>query len=54
MDERGVKQKDLSDIVNQSAVSEILGGKRKMTVAQIKRFAAFFSVPAEVFIRGVD
>lgn len=54
MAERGVKQKDLSDIVNQSAVSEILGGKRKMTVAQIKRFAAFFSVPAEVFLRGVD
>ena len=51
--ERGVKQKDLSDIATQSAVSEILNNKRKMTVAQIKGFAEFFKVPVEFFMHGV-
>ncbi|NQD56330.1 transcriptional regulator [Pseudomonas sp. CM25] len=50
--DRGVKQKDLSDIATQSAVSEILNNKRKMTVAQIKGFAEFFSVPVEFFMQG--
>lgn len=54
MAERGVKQKDLGEIASQSAVSEILNGKRKMTVAQLKRFSTFFAVPAEFFLRGVD
>ncbi|BBP68765.1 hypothetical protein PHLH6_07690 [Pseudomonas sp. Seg1] len=51
--ERGVKQKDLSEIATQSAVSEILNNKRKMTVAQIKGFAEFFKVPVEFFMHGV-
>jgi HTH-type transcriptional regulator/antitoxin HigA len=51
--ERGVKQKDLSGIATQSAVSEILNNKRKMTVAQIKGFAEFFKVPVEFFMHGV-
>lgn len=50
--DRGVKQKDLSDIATQSAVSEILNNKRKMTVAQIKGFAEFFNVPVEFFMQG--
>jgi HTH-type transcriptional regulator/antitoxin HigA len=54
MAEQGVKQKDLADIASQSAVSEMLNGKRKMTVAQLKRFSEFFAVPAEFFLRGVD
>ncbi|WDY57758.1 helix-turn-helix domain-containing protein [Pseudomonas sp. PSKL.D1] len=53
MEERGVKQKDLSAIATQSAVSEILNSKRKMTVAQIKGFAEFFKVPVEFFMHGV-
>jgi len=53
MENRGVKQKDLSKIVTQSAVSEILNDKRKMTVAQIKGLSEFFKVPAEFFMRGV-
>jgi len=53
MDERGVKQKDLSAIATQSAISEILNDKRKMTVAQVKKFSEFFTVPAEFFMQGV-
>lgn len=51
--DRGVRQKDLSDIATQSAVSEILNNKRKMTVAQIKGFSEFFKVPVEFFMYGV-
>ena len=50
--DRGVKQKDLSEIATQSAVSEILNNKRKMTVSQIRGFADFFKVPVEFFMRG--
>ena len=50
--DRGVKQKDLSDIATQSAVSEILNNKRKMTVSQIRGFADFFKVPVEFFMRN--
>ncbi|OUM30561.1 transcriptional regulator [Pseudomonas putida] len=53
LSDRGVKQKDLAAIATQSAVSEILNNKRKMTVAQIKGFAEFFSVPVEFFMHGV-
>lgn len=53
MDERGIKQKDLSAIATQSAISEILNDKRKMTVAQVKKFSEFFKVPAEFFMQGV-
>lgn len=53
MTDRGVRQKDLVAIANQSAVSEILNNKRKMTVAQIKGFAEFFNVPVEFFMHGV-
>ncbi len=51
--DRGVRQKDLSGVATQSAVSEILNNKRKMTVAQIKGFAKFFKVPVEFFMHGV-
>jgi len=53
MSDRDVKQKDLAAIASQSAVSEILNNKRKMTVAQIKGFADFFNVPVEFFMHGV-
>lgn len=51
--DRGIKQKDLAGIASQSAVSEILNGKRKMTVAQIMGFSEFFGVPVEFFMKGV-
>ncbi|WP_111976778.1 helix-turn-helix domain-containing protein [Algibacillus agarilyticus] len=45
-----VKQKDLADIATQSIISEILNGKRRMTVKQIKGFSQYFSVPVTVFM----
>ncbi|NIE77003.1 transcriptional regulator [Pantoea sp. Ap-967] len=54
MELREVKQRDLSNIASQSAISEILNGKRKMTVVQIKGFAEFFEVPVEYFMHGID
>ncbi|NIF26344.1 transcriptional regulator [Pantoea sp. Tr-811] len=54
MELREVKQRDLSNIASQSAISEILNGKRKMTVVQIKGFSEFFKVPVEYFMHGID
>ncbi|AWB66545.1 hypothetical protein C2869_08930 [Saccharobesus litoralis] len=45
-----VKQRDLADIATQSIISEILNGKRRMTVKQIKGFAKYFDVPVHVFM----
>lgn len=53
MNDQGVKQKDLSAVATQSIISEILNSKRKMTVAHIKGFSDFFSVPVEFFMKGV-
>lgn len=49
MNERGVKQKDLHDIAPQSVISEILNGKRTMTVDHINGFAKFFNIPVTMF-----
>ncbi|HCS46563.1 MAG TPA: transcriptional regulator [Pseudomonas sp.] len=51
--DRGVKQKDLFEIASQSAISEMLNNKRKMTVSQIKGFSDYFKVPVEFFMHGV-
>lgn len=50
MQERDIKQKDLSEIAPQNVISEILNEKRKMTVEQIKGFANFFGVPETTFL----
>ncbi|CAD5204135.1 Helix-turn-helix domain protein [Pseudomonas sp. FEN] len=50
MEERGVKQAELSAIANQTVAPEILNGKRKMTVAQMKKFSDFFRVPVGFFM----
>jgi HTH-type transcriptional regulator/antitoxin HigA len=50
MQERDIKQKDLSEIAPQNVISEILNEKRKMTVEQIKGFAHFFAVPETTFL----
>lgn len=46
-----IKQKDLAPVATQSIISEILNQNRKMTVAQIKGFAKFFSVPVTTFMK---
>ena len=50
MDERGLRQSDLSDIAMQGTISEILSGRRGISKALAKRFAARFHVSAAVFL----
>ena len=50
MEDRKVKQKDLKKIASQSVISEILNGKRKMTVEHIKGFSRFFGLPEKTFM----
>ncbi|MGH9823026.1 MAG: helix-turn-helix domain-containing protein [Blastocatellia bacterium] len=51
MDERGLRQKDLLGVLGSSGtVSEVVRGKRSISKAQVKKLAAFFHVPADVFI----
>ena len=47
---KNVKQKDLSHIVTQSVISEIINGHRAMTLKQVKAFAEYFNVPSSMFI----
>ena len=50
MEEHGLKQSDLPEIGSQGVVSEVLNGKRKLNVRQIRRLAARFHVSPAVFI----
>lgn len=50
MEERNLKQSDLSEIGSQGVVSEILNGKRTLNVAQIKALSKRFNVSPAVFI----
>jgi HTH-type transcriptional regulator / antitoxin HigA len=50
MEANGLKQKDLTDIfVTPSIVSEVLSGKRNLTIQHIKRLSKRFHVPADLF-----
>jgi HTH-type transcriptional regulator/antitoxin HigA len=50
MEERGLKQSDLSEIGTQGVISEILSGKRQLNVRQIKMLSKRFKVSPAVFI----
>jgi HTH-type transcriptional regulator / antitoxin HigA len=50
MSEHGLKQTDLPEIGSQGVVSEVLSGKRKLNLRQIKLLARRFNVSPEVFI----
>lgn len=50
MTAQGLKQTDLSHLVSQGVLSEILNGKRQLNLNQIKLFAKYFSVNPETFI----
>lgn len=46
-----LKQKDMVDVFGTtSIVSEVLGGKRRLTTGHIKKLCQRFQVPAELFI----
>lgn len=50
MDEHELRQSDLSDIVTQGTVSDILSGRREISKALAKKLAARFKVSAAVFL----
>lgn len=50
MREHGLTQSDLPGVGTQSVVSEILNGKRKLNLRQIRWLAERFGVPVDVFI----
>lgn len=51
MEDRGLKQIDLAPLFGgRSRVSDVLAGKRDISKAQAKALAAFFKVPADLFI----
>ncbi|WP_187497595.1 helix-turn-helix domain-containing protein [Erwinia aphidicola] len=50
MKARKIRQADLRQIATQSVISEVIHGKRSLTVEQIKALARFFRVPLETFM----
>ena len=49
--ERGLRQKDLVPVFKtESIVSDILNGKRQLTVRHIQELAQFFNLPPAVFL----
>ncbi len=50
MEEHNVKQSDLPEIGTQGVVSDILSGKRKLNVRQIRALSKRFNVSTAVFI----
>jgi len=50
MEQHGLKQKDLTDIFGtRSIVSEVMSGKRKLTLEQVRRLSQRFQVSLEIF-----
>ncbi len=52
MEQRGVKQVDLdrTGVADQALISNILSGRRRISIALAKRLAAYFGVSSELFI----
>ncbi|MFM9967654.1 MAG: type II toxin-antitoxin system HigA family antitoxin [Burkholderiales bacterium] len=52
MRQRGLRQKDLVPLVGgKNRASEILSGKRALTVAMIRELGAALDIPAEILLR---
>jgi HTH-type transcriptional regulator/antitoxin HigA len=49
MDQHGLKQSQLPEIGRQSVVSEILAGKRSLTVDHIRNLSARFGINPNAF-----
>jgi HTH-type transcriptional regulator/antitoxin HigA len=53
MKEKGMKAKDLESIIGSKGhISAILSGKREITLKMAQKLKNYFSIPAEVFLRG--
>lgn len=52
MEQQGLRQKDLADVVGgKNRVSEVLSGKRPLTVAMIRALHEKLGIPSELLIR---
>ena len=52
MEQMGLKQKDLAEVVGfTSRVSEILNGKRKLTLNMIRKLSQKLKIPTEVLVQ---
>jgi HTH-type transcriptional regulator/antitoxin HigA len=52
MQQRGMRQKDLAPLLGgKNRASEILSGKRRLTLAMIRSLSRSLKIPAEVLIR---
>lgn len=52
MEERGLRQKDLAPLLGgKNRVSEILAGKRPLTVSAIRSLSAALQIPADLLVR---
>lgn len=53
LDQMGMSEKELGDILGyQSRTSEILSGKRKLSLAMIRKLNEILHIPAEVLIQA--
>lgn len=53
LDQLGISEKELGDILGyRSRKSEILSGKRKLSLAMIRKLNEILHIPAEVLIRA--
>ena len=50
MEEHGIRQSNLPEIGSQGVVSEVLSGKRKLNIRQIKALGNRFNVSPAVFV----
>jgi HTH-type transcriptional regulator/antitoxin HigA len=50
MEQHHLKQADLPEIGSQGIVSEVLSGKRRLNISQVKKLADRFHVSPETFI----
>ena len=54
MDQHGLKQEDLADCVPQSRISDILSGRRGISIAIAQKLARRFHVRADLFLAAAD
>ena len=47
MDQHGLRQSDLPEVGAQSVVSDVLHGRRRLNLRQVKALAQRFAVPME-------
>lgn len=50
MQEHGLRQGHLPEVGNQSVISEVLAGKRRLNVRHIRALSDRFCVPADLFL----